>query len=159
VNTRGEVFAASLPAESVSLPLFGGPEGSAPQMLAYYREFTGLLSPLGRTPRVLTLSPRQAWQLRLDDGLILELGRDQPKHPLQERLQRFAATYGEALSRAKTAIAAIDMRYPNGFALRPARGESAVKKSGGIAGNAGGNMQIDTGRVAHYATRNGKGNT
>lgn len=125
VNSHGEVFAASLGAGTAALPQFGGPEGSAPQMLARYREFSELLAPLGRTSKTVTLSPRLAWQLRLDDGLLLELGRDQPKHPLNDRLQRFVGTYGEARSRARTAIAAIDMRYPNGFALRPGSPEKA----------------------------------
>ncbi|MEK7736985.1 MAG: cell division protein FtsQ/DivIB [Pseudomonadota bacterium] len=124
VNSHGEVFAASLGAGYAALPQFGGPEGSAPQMLARYREFTEILAPLGRTSKTVLLSPRLAWQLRLDDGLMLELGRDQPKHPLHERLRRFVGTYDEARSRVNTAIAAIDMRYPNGFALRPGPSES-----------------------------------
>jgi cell division protein FtsQ len=124
VNDHGEVFAAALSKGQGALPLFGGPEGSAPQMLERYREFAEVLAPLGRVPRVVALSPRQAWQLRLDDGLTLELGRDQQNSPLHERLQRFAGTYGQARARIKTTIAAIDMRYPNGFALRPGRGEA-----------------------------------
>ncbi|MBI3522904.1 MAG: cell division protein FtsQ/DivIB [Betaproteobacteria bacterium] len=124
VNTHGEVFSASLAGNLAALPWFGGPEGSAPQMLERYREFAALLAPLGRTAKTVTLSPRLAWQLRLDDGLILELGRDQPRHPIEERLQRFAGTYQAVRTRVKTAIAAIDMRYPNGFAIRPGRVEA-----------------------------------
>lgn len=139
VNSHGEVFAASMAGGQGVLPQFGGPEGSAPQMLARYREFAELLAPLGRTSKTVTLSARLAWQLRLDDGLTLELGRDQPKHPIQERLQRFVGTYGEARKRVRTAIATIDMRYPNGFALRPGRGEE--------------NPDL------HNEARNGKGNT
>lgn len=126
VNDQGEVFAASLPPDQPALPLFGGPEGSAALMLARYREFAELLAPLGRVTRTLMFSARQAWQLRLDDGLLLELGRDQAKHPLHERLQRFAGIYREVQRRAKTSIAAIDMRYPNGFALRLGRGETGL---------------------------------
>lgn len=127
VNDHGEVFAAALPDRpngQSALPLFGGPEGSAPQMLERYHEFAEVLAPLGRVPRAVALSPRQAWQLRLDDGLTLELGRDQLNSPLHERLQRFVGTYAQARGRIKTTIASIDMRYPNGFALRPGRGEA-----------------------------------
>jgi cell division protein FtsQ len=126
VNDQGEVFAASLPADQSPLPLFGGPEGSSALMLARYREFTELLAPLGRVTRGVMLSARQAWQLRLDDGLLLELGRDQAKHPLHERLQRFTGIYREVQKRTRTSIAAIDMRYPNGFALRLGRGETGL---------------------------------
>lgn len=124
VNNHGEVFAAALPAGQSSLPLFGGPEGSAPLMLERFHEFNAVLAPLGRALRVVALSPRQAWQLRLDDGLTLELGRDQTNYPIHDRLQRFVGIYGEAKERSKSTIATIDMRYPNGFALRPGHAEA-----------------------------------
>jgi len=128
VNNHGEVFVAAASSSGVrkleaKLPLFAGPEGSAPQVLARYNEISKLLAPLERVPVAVVLSPRQAWQLRLDDGLVLELGRDQSKHPINDRLQRFANTYREAKARARTDIAVIDMRYPNGFALRPGHQE------------------------------------
>lgn len=128
VNRQGEVFAAALPGSASGpsvLPLFGGPEGTAPQVLARYQEFSQLLAPLGRLPRAVLVSPRQAWQLRLDDGLVLELGRDQSNYSIHDRLERFAGTYAGARARLNAPIAAIDMRYPNGFALRPGHGEGA----------------------------------
>lgn len=128
VNSHGEVFAAAWAEGPAALPLFGGPEGSAASMLARYREFAGLLAPLGRSSRTMTLTARQAWQLRLDNELTLQLGRDQAEHPLQERLQRFVATYPEIRARANAPITAIDMRYPNGFALRLAHGGAAARQ-------------------------------
>lgn len=118
VSTRGEVFLA---ASSEPLPAFAGPEGSAPQVLARYREFSERLAAIGRAPVAVQLSAREAWQVRLDDGVVLELGRDQAKHPLVERLGRFADHYAAASSQARSRLSAIgvaDMRYPNGFALR-----------------------------------------
>ncbi|NJD36401.1 MAG: FtsQ-type POTRA domain-containing protein [Betaproteobacteria bacterium] len=119
VSTRGEVFMA---ATGEALPLFTGPEGSASRVLARYDEFRDSLDAIGRKPVAVHLSAREAWQIRLDDGVVLELGRDQPRHPLTERLQRFtnhyAAVSGTARSRLQT-IGVVDMRYPNGFALRP----------------------------------------
>ncbi len=119
VNRQGEVFAAPATQAQALLPLFSGPEGSSPQVLARYRDFSALLKPLGRVPRAVALSARQAWQLHLDDGLTLELGRDQPNQPVEARLARFSRTYVAAQARINTAISVIDMRYPNGFALRP----------------------------------------
>lgn len=127
VNDHGEVFAAPALAAHDSLPLFAGPEGSAALLLARYHEFAALLAPLARTPRIVVLSPRQAWALRLDDGLVLELGRDQAKHPLQERMLRFAGTYAQAKARARASISVIDMRYPNGFALRLGQADKGAK--------------------------------
>lgn len=118
VNRQGEVFAA---ASSAHLPLFVGPEGTAPLILAQYRELQPLLESIGRQPHSLALSPRQAWQLRLDDGLLLELGRDQARSRLNERLRRFTEVYHQAEARLKARAEVIDLRYPNGFAMRLAR--------------------------------------
>lgn len=118
VNREGEVFAA---ASNAKLPLFVGPEGMAPLILARYHELQPLLDPIGRQPQSLVLSPRQAWQMKLDDGVLLDLGRDQAKSRVNERLQRFAAVYGQAAERLKARADVIDLRYPNGFAMRVAR--------------------------------------
>jgi cell division protein FtsQ len=118
VNSEGEVFAAS---SSAALPVFSGPEGTAPQIVARYREFTELLAPLGRKPKGVALSPRQAWQVRLDDGVLLDIGRDQAKSGVRERLTRFVAVYGETAERLRRRADVIDLRYPNGFAARLAR--------------------------------------
>lgn len=118
VNSEGEVFAA---AGGERLPLFVGPEGTAPQLLARYRELRPLLEPLGRQPQSLSLSPRQAWQVKLDDGLLLELGRDQSRSRINERLQRFTEAHRQATERLQARADVIDLRYPNGFAMRVAR--------------------------------------
>jgi cell division protein FtsQ len=116
VNTHGEVFAASAGDE---LPAFSGPEGASATMLARYREFDSQLAKIQRRTVVLTLTAREAWQARLDDGVLVDLGRDQPKQPLTERLTRFTDHYVAAREKVMTPVAAVDVRYPNGFALRP----------------------------------------
>lgn len=116
VNDHGEVFAA---ATQESLPSFSGPEGSAAHVLERYREFEKALVAVGRRPEAVTLSSREAWQIRLDGGLLIELGRDEAKHSISERLARFITWYRPAIETLKVAGAAVaDMRYPNGFTLR-----------------------------------------
>lgn len=115
VNEHGEVFLAGT---SASLPGFAGPEGSAPRVLSRFAEFNSSLAVIDRHLVSVHLSSREAWRLRLDDGVLLELGRDQPKHPLSERLTRFTETYSAARERLQASIGTVDMRYPNGFALR-----------------------------------------
>lgn len=122
VSTRGEVFVAF---SREPLPAFSGPEGSASRVLVRYQEFSKELAAIGRKPVAIHLSAREAWQLKLDDGVVLELGRDQPKDPLAERLSRFTTHYAAA-SRAAIGrlpvIGEVDMRYPNGFALKASKG-------------------------------------
>lgn len=125
INRQGEVFAAST---EEPLPRLTGPEGSSLRVLERYRAFSEALAPTGRKLVAVHLSAREAWQVKLDDGVTLELGRDQPKHPLAERLDRYASNYAAASAAVKgrlPGIGTVDMRYPNGFALRPrAAGQS-----------------------------------
>jgi cell division protein FtsQ len=119
VNSHGEIFTASIgvpPPEAP--PVFVGPGNFVPEMLAYYRQAVELLRPIGRAPRALNVSPRLALQLKLDDGMIVELGRQQAKAPVRERLERFVEYYPSILTAAPEQPEVVDMRYPNGFALR-----------------------------------------
>jgi hypothetical protein len=93
VNRYGEVFSA---ASNAKMPVFSGPEGSSSVLLAKFDEFTGKLGPLGKQLVGVSLSAREAWQLKMEDGLTIELGHDQAKAPIDERLARFVRHYPKA---------------------------------------------------------------
>jgi cell division protein FtsQ len=111
VNTHGEVFAGKQGGE---LPLFFGPEGMAREITIQYRYFARSLEAIGAAPVQVRVSPRRAWQLRLDNGLTLELGREQ----VEARLARFVGAYDRTLGRLGRRIEHVDLRYGNGFAVR-----------------------------------------
>jgi cell division protein FtsQ len=111
VDTYGEVFAA---AHDGALPVFAGPEGSAREIAIQYDYFRRSLGTIGRTPAQVRISPRRAWQIRLDDGLVLELGREK----LEARLDRFVAVYERSIGALQRHIEYADLRYSNGFAVR-----------------------------------------
>jgi len=117
INVHGEVFSGEL-ADAGSLPQFAGPVGSAQEVTRRYTAFRQALAPLKLEPRQVLLSPRYAWQLRLSNGLTLELGRDQLKEPVLERLSHFVAFYAQTLGSLNRRLDYVDLRYPNGFALR-----------------------------------------
>ena len=117
VNRQGEVFVA---ATNADLPQFDGPQGSSSWLLARYREFSSMLQPLGVRLVGLALSAREAWQLQLDNGMTIVLGREQEKSPLVERLQRFIAVWPGVHKEIDIEIKVADLRYPGGFALTPA---------------------------------------
>ena len=117
VNQFGEVFEGEL-SDADHLPQFAGPAGSAQEVTRRYGAFRQTLAPLKLEPRQVLLSPRDAWQLRLSNGLTLELGRDQLKEPVSDRLARFVAFYAQTLGRLNRRLDYVDLRYPNGFALR-----------------------------------------
>lgn len=115
VNTHGERFAAT---SAAPLPLFAGPAGTEAEVTRRYHQFSALLAPLGDRPERVILTPRFAWQLRLARGLNLELGRDSQREPVEQRLARFVAAYPRTLARIQRQHEYVDLRYPNGFALR-----------------------------------------
>ena len=117
VNTHGEVFAAPL-SRDMHLPLLSGPTGSSAEVLRHYAAFAQTLKPTGRRPEQVALSPRLAWLLKLEDGMQIELGREQAKAPIAVRLQRFVDHYPTVSDARRPRPIAVDMRYPNGFALR-----------------------------------------
>jgi cell division protein FtsQ len=110
VNVYGEVFEA---AYDGTLPMFYGPAGSAAEVTAQYEAFRRELRLAGREPSVVALSARHAWRVRLDDGLTLELGRDN----VAQRLGKFVAAYAQTVGRMGRVDYA-DLRYGNGFAVR-----------------------------------------
>ena len=115
VNTYGELFTADSAAD---LPRFAGPPGTERDVAERYRRFCDLLAPLHLQPVEVKLTQRFAWELRLQDGLLLELGRDGGKEGADDRLARFVRVYPETLARYGRKFEYVDLRYPNGFALR-----------------------------------------
>jgi len=111
VNTRGELFQAATHSE---LPLLSGPEDSAPEVAERYIRFKAALAPLKLQPVSLAMNERRAWQLKLDSGLTLQLGRDQPG----ARLDKFVRAYDATIARMPYQVTYVDLRYPNGFAVR-----------------------------------------
>ena len=118
VNTYGERFEA---AYSGRLPVFIGPPGAAKEMAIQYEYFRRRLAGIGQRPVQVRVSPRRAWQLKLDSGLTLELGREQ----IEARVDRFVAAYQRAVAPLGQGIEYVDLRYANGFAVRvPEAGKS-----------------------------------
>lgn len=124
VNQYGEVFSA---ASNANMPVFSGPEGGAARILARYREFSTGLAPLHQTLSEVTLSAREAWQLKLSDGLQLELGRDEANAPLAARLSRFVAAWPRVKDKLSSPATVADLRYPSGFAVRLAGAQPTSK--------------------------------
>jgi len=117
VNVQGERFAGT---SAGALPRFSGPPGSEAEVTRRYRRFVDILAPLAAEPERLVLSPRYAWRVRLEDGLAIELGRDAPNDPVEARLARLVAAWPQTLARMPMKHEHVDLRYPNGFALRVA---------------------------------------
>jgi cell division protein FtsQ len=113
LNMRGELFVRSathLPAE---LPLLSGPEGSESQVAQRYLSVQGRMLEAGMRIAALKLDDRGAWEMDLDNGVIVRLGR----RDVDERLDRFIRTTAQVISHRLTEINYVDMRYSNGFSI------------------------------------------
>lgn len=111
VNDYGELFEG---ASNLRLPAMVGPDGSSGEVFARFVEFERALSPLGRKIEEVRLSDRRAWRLRLDNGTVVELGRD----GTVERLARFVSVFGRSVAMLESPTSYVDLRYANGFAVR-----------------------------------------
>jgi len=121
LNTYGEVFQA---ATGQNLPLLSGPPGSAQEVARRYADFSRILLPLHHRPVEVDLSARRAWSIRLDDGMDIALGREH----MDQRLGSFVELYPRTLANVATPVTYVDLRYPNGFAVRVP--VAAVKRAG-----------------------------
>ncbi len=136
LSVRGELFPVR-PWDS--LPRIHAPEGMQRQVALRLAEFQGLVAPAGWRIASLQVSPRGAWRLALAPAtperiahlaasgptprVSLELGRD--RQP--ERVKRFLAFYDAATARLGP-LTQIDLRYPNGFAVRLPRAKDGAHK-------------------------------
>jgi cell division protein FtsQ len=110
VNRQGEVFVA---ATEQALPGFFGQDGTAAEVTQQYTQFSQQLASLGLHVTRVVLSQRHAWQLQLNNGMVLELGREE----MQQRLARFVDVYPYSLMAMQDRVKYVDLRYRNGFAV------------------------------------------
>jgi len=124
VNTHGELFHAASDSE---LPVFYGPGDGVHEVAEHYGVYSTTLQPTGMKVVQLALTPRRAWQIGTDKGMVIELGREAP----EARLTKFVGAYAKTLGAVGVTVAYADLRYPNGFAVRrpPSMAAAAGKKS------------------------------
>ena len=120
VSVKGDVFTVNLDEaeEDGELSELSGPEGSEKEVVARFEEMHDWFAPIALTPESVHLSERYAWRVKLDNGMTVELGREQTRTTLKERVARLVTVYPQLVARLQDRIENVDMRYPNGLALR-----------------------------------------
>jgi len=131
VNPLGLTFKPSAGDIPAGLPKLSGPAGSAPEVIARYRELQPRFSRLGLDLRQLRLDARLAWRIEFGNGLKLQLGATETGR----RVDRFVQVYPQLAEKTQRRLLEIDLRYSNGFAVRwedvPGRQSIGDRKSGG----------------------------
>jgi cell division protein FtsQ len=113
LNTRGELFIRSAPHVPVELPRLSGPEGTESQVAQRYLAAQGRMLEAGLRIAALRLDERGAWEMDLDSGVTVRLGR----RDVDERIDRFIRTASQVIAHRMNDITYVDMRYSNGFAI------------------------------------------
>ncbi|MFM2408009.1 MAG: cell division protein FtsQ [Pseudomonadota bacterium] len=90
-----------------------GQTGYSAQLAEQYALCNTQLQGIHLQVRSMVQSPRFAWQVRLDNGMVLELGSSD----MQARLARFVAVYPYSLVTQQNTVRTVDLRYRNGFAV------------------------------------------
>jgi cell division protein FtsQ len=112
VSREGEVFDVAGTLGMQGLVQLRGPEARQADVFATWQTLERRMRPAGVEIARLELNQRGAWMLVLESGWELLLGREQ----LEPRLDRFLAVH-DRLAQVPD-LDRIDLRYPNGLALR-----------------------------------------
>lgn len=118
VNTQGEIFDVSPEdIDSTDLPVLQGDADSVGTLYAMLQALAPVLEAHRIKVQRLTLSPVGTWTLNTDDGVTLTLGRGDAA-ALTQRLQRYLSTVAQVRARYPRAVESVDLRYPDGYAIR-----------------------------------------
>ena len=113
LNKQGELFSPKNAAEFTSLAVIDAVGGEQKKMLKQMQTFNQGLLQHSLMLQKLIISDRQSWRVILMDGMEIKLGRNQPHKNFQRLLSVLPVLGAEKVA----AIAAVDMRYPNGFSV------------------------------------------
>ncbi|MBL4900169.1 MAG: cell division protein FtsQ/DivIB [Colwellia sp.] len=127
LNQFGKAFQADTQQLTQALPQFFGPEGSELLALENFINLNDLLEYRNLAIDELVLSERFSWQLTLNNGVMLNLGREERV----KRVQRFMDVYplikthleqqskqkNNNKKQLKQAVDYIDLRYDTGLAV------------------------------------------
>ncbi|MBR7791618.1 cell division protein FtsQ/DivIB [Undibacterium sp. FT147W] len=130
ISVNGDVFTANLAEaeEDADLINLSGPDGSEKEVLTQYQEFKKWFSRINLEPDEVKYSSRYAWSVKLNNGMQVELGRVQDGKTLQDRVDKLMTVYPQLISSLEDSIQSVDMRYPNGLALKSSHSSMGLKK-------------------------------
>ncbi len=113
LNDDGNAFQAPTEKLDGTLPVLFGPEGSEVEAWHTFQQFYELLYINNFKLTSLALSERFSWQLWLNNGINLNLGRKEKA----KRVQRFINLYPYMKKRKDAKVDVVDLRYDTGLAV------------------------------------------
>ncbi len=114
LSDSGEIFTPSHDTYPSDLPQFVGPSGEQLKLIRYYAKINNLFSPLHFKIARLELLPLQGWNITLTNGIKLNAGYKD----ILTRISHFVKVYPKIVGAREADVEYIDLRYPNGMAVR-----------------------------------------
>lgn len=114
LESDGVIFQPKNEQGHPTLPMLQGPDGEHARVLAQYRDLDTQLGAFAEGLRRLSLSARGEWELEFASGLVLVPHPPLNVFDLAQTVALLPRLMGDELDN----VARIDLRYPNGFAVR-----------------------------------------
>ena len=111
LNPKGEELILPTSFDAEALPKLSGPEQQTEQVMRQFQRFQSRLSSVDAAMVSLTMNAVGSWQVELENGWTIRLGRQQ----LEQRLERLIELL-KILPQEKVAV--VDLRYGKGAAIQ-----------------------------------------
>lgn len=113
LSDKGDLFKPEKVELSSELPRFQGPQYQQKEVLHIFKKLSKLLLANDLIIKELRLRENQSWELTLNNGVIIRLG----KNNVEARLQRFCQIYPKWFATSFERVSSIDLRYTHGIAV------------------------------------------
>ncbi len=119
LSQRGDLFTPEQHMPDPELPMLQGPDGLHSMVWSFMQQLNAELNSMSMQVDQLKLDQRRAWRFfvsgeSLKNKVEIKLGRED----IDQRLARFTKVFGSQRAPDLSDIEMIDLRYPNGFAMR-----------------------------------------
>lgn len=114
MTADGNIFNPGDENTDLALPQLTGPVQQQREVLQNFQKLSKLLSTYGLSAKSLQLRDNQAWELALNNGVQLRLG----KRDLEKRILRFCKVYPLVFADKQDQLLSVDLRYARGMAVQ-----------------------------------------
>ncbi|KAF3977778.1 MAG: FtsQ-type POTRA domain-containing protein [Methylococcales symbiont of Iophon sp. n. MRB-2018] len=122
LSRTGQIFIPDNMNDFRELPFMSGPEGSEKSLLVKMNEMSSALLKQNMKLTEFVVNKRRSWKLKLDNNLEIKLGTNDQEKKFKRFLKTFALIGREQIKK----VAAVDLRYANGYTLRWKQGEENI---------------------------------
>ncbi|MEW8257867.1 MAG: FtsQ-type POTRA domain-containing protein [Candidatus Thiodiazotropha taylori] len=114
VSQLAEVFEPQTLPQLPGLVTLVGDAQQAKTITREYQRMQTLLDTAGLSLTRIWVDARQAWRIKTEGGLLLQLGR----RDVMQRLTRFVRLYPDLMAQQDRQLVSVDLRYTNGFSVQ-----------------------------------------